>query len=63
MNDSVIDLEEILEIKTQTKEQEIINKTTLKNLKSKFVFSDKTFEILDLGFNTGNNVFLWGPGE
>ena len=63
MNDSVIDLEEILEIKTQTKEQEIINKTTLKNLKSKFVFSDKTFEILDLGFNTDNNVFLWGPGE
>jgi hypothetical protein len=31
-------------------------------IKEKFVFMDKTVQILDIGFNTSKNVVLFGPG-
>jgi hypothetical protein len=29
----------------------------------KFVFMDKTVNVLNVGFQTGKNVVLYGPGE
>jgi len=29
----------------------------------KFVFMDKTVNVLNVGFSTGKNVILYGPGE
>lgn len=34
-----------------------------KSLKERFVFMDKTINILEVGFQTNHNVILFGPGE
>ena len=67
-----LSLTEILEtIKLEkTKQNPLIIKTKqMKNLsksvstaKEKFVFMDKTEKVLEIGYNTGKNVVLYGPG-
>jgi hypothetical protein len=43
-------------VKTETKE--VVN-----SVREKFVFMDKTVNILNVGFDTCKNVILYGPGE
>lgn len=52
-------------LKTEKKmEKTKTNKKTAKNpVAEKFVFMDKTVNILNVGFQTGKNVVLFGPGE
>jgi hypothetical protein len=33
------------------------------NKEQEFVFMDKSKELLEIGFSTGNNIVLFGPGE
>jgi hypothetical protein len=66
-----IPLEEV--IKQLKENQSLIKKEKpMKNLntqaevstiKDKFVFMDKTVQVLDIGFNTRKNIVLYGPGE
>lgn len=35
----------------------------LNSLLGKFVFMDKTLQVLDVGIKTQKNVVLYGPGE
>lgn len=66
-------IEEILEqIKLNNQNSLIKKEKTMKNsntqaevsiLKEKFVFMDKTEQILNIGFETCKNIVLYGPGE
>ena len=66
-------IEEILEqIKLNNQNSLIKKEKTMKNsntqaevstLKEKFVFMDKTEQILNIGFETRKNIVLYGPGE
>lgn len=38
-------------------------KISVENTAQKFVFMDKTVNILNVGYQTGKNVVLYGPGE
>lgn len=66
-----IPLEQIIEkLNLQNKKQNPLIKTEkMQNLsesvstaKDKFVFMDKTDKVLEIGYNTGKNVVLYGPG-
>jgi len=67
-----IPLEEIMKKLKENKQNSLIKKEKqMKNsnkqakvstIKEKFVFMDKTVQILDIGFNTSKNVVLFGPG-
>ena len=73
LNSTEVSEEEIKEILNQvnksliTKEK-MNTKTSTKSVKKnpvgdKFVFMDKTVNILNVGFSTSKNVILYGPGE
>jgi hypothetical protein len=65
-----IPLEEIMKQLKENKQNSLTTKkkTTMKKAAvktrntEKFVFMDKTVQILDIGFNTSKNVVLFGPG-
>jgi MoxR-like ATPase len=66
-----IPLEEIIKKLEEQKQNSLITKEeTMKNLnesvvssaKDKFVFMDKTVQVLEIGFNTSKNIVLYGPG-
>jgi MoxR-like ATPase len=66
-----IPLEEIITKLEEQKQNSLITKEkTMKNLnesvvssaKDKFVFMDKTVQVLEIGFNTSKNIVLYGPG-
>lgn len=51
-------------LKTEKKmETKRSNKKQANPVAEKFVFMDKTVNILNVGFQTGKNVVLYGPGE
>ncbi len=63
-----IPLEEIMkQLKENNQNSLTTNKTKMKKAEikttEKFVFMDKTVQILDIGFNTCKNLVLYGPGE
>lgn len=66
----ILPIEEILEqIKLNNKNSLIKKEKQMKNLVSveeratdKFVFMDKTVQVLDIGFETRKNIVLYGPG-
>lgn len=72
MKEELILIEEILEqIKLNNQNSLIKKEKTMKNsntqaevstLKEKFVFMDKTEQILNIGFETRKNIVLYGPG-
>ena len=72
LNSTELSEEETKEILKQVKNNSLITKT-MKNTETKsvkrnpvgdkFVFMDKTVNILNVGFSTSKNVILYGPGE
>ena len=66
----VVNIEEVLEQIKLNNQNSLINKKTMKKastkpanaIAEKFVFMDKTVNILNVGFSTCKNVVLYGPG-
>lgn len=50
-------------LKTKEKMTTKTKKAAKNPVAEKFVFMDKTVNILNVGFQTGKNVVLFGPGE
>ena len=69
--EEIVDITEVIEQVKQlnqnslkTKKKMGTTKNAVKNpVAEKFVFMDKTVSILNVGFSTGKNVILYGPGE
>jgi hypothetical protein len=65
-----VNIEEVLEQIKLNNQNSLINKQTMKKASTKpanavaekFVFMDKTVNILNVGFSTSKNVVLYGPG-
>ena len=70
VEEEIFPIEQILEQIEKNNQNSLITKkkTTMKNTAvktrntDKFVFMDKTVQILDIGFATGKNIILHGPG-
>lgn len=66
-----VKIEQVLEQIKLNNQNSLINKQTMKKASTKpanavaekFVFMDKTVNILNVGFSTCKNVVLYGPGE
>lgn len=67
-----INIEETLEqvkqlnknsLKTKKMEKSVKTKNQTSPATEKFVFMDKTVNVLNVGFSTAKNVILYGPGE
>lgn len=67
-----VNIEEALEQVKQLNKNSLKTKKAMKTTKNaakknpvaeKFVFMDKTVNILNVGYSTGKNVILYGPGE
>jgi MoxR-like ATPase len=68
--EEVVNIEQVLEQIKLNNQNSLINKQTMKKASTKpanavaekFVFMDKTVNILNVGFSTSKNVVLYGPG-
>lgn len=69
-----VNIEQVLEQIKLNNQNSLINKQTMKKASTKpaklanpvaekFVFMDKTVNILNVGYSTSKNVVLYGPGE
>ena len=68
----VVNIEEVLEqiklnnsliTKEKTMATQVKKSAKANRVAEKFVFMDKTVNVLNVGFQTGKNVVLYGPGE
>jgi len=46
----------------KTKKEEVLDITENLQTTDQFVFMDKTLKALEIGFDSGKNVILYGPG-
>ena len=70
--EEIVDITEVIEQVKQINQNSLITKKTkmrkaakitVENTTQKFVFMDKTINILNVGLATSKNVVLYGPGE
>jgi hypothetical protein len=74
LNEQPVELTDVLEELNKLNQNSLINKKTMKkeaklvveqgvNTQEKFVYMDKAYSILNVGFQTNKNVVLYGSGE
>lgn len=73
LNEQLVELTDVLEELNKLNQNSLINKKTMKkeaklvvekgdNTQEKFVYMDKAYSILNVGFQTNKNVVLYGAG-